>query len=371
MPKPILTPAACRISSERSPASRTSRELPEANLGKAQFLAEAVHGVEGDQGRHDKGVGAGDVIGGGAVDQIAVLDRAHPEIDRAADRLGRIGVGHHIGMPGARLLDDRAHFIFAVLQVPHRVVGRGDTTRGHDLDLRCPFAQLVARRTATFRDAVGDAGEPGAALAASAADDRAGARPQIAVPAGLAQRLTRRKHPRPPNEPLLDRLGEPAIGPAGVADRGEAALQHAFEHACSLQRHQADRPLRQPRQHLVDGDHMDMRVDQPGHQGAAPEIDRLGGGADDRPVRDLADSSALDQHVATLAALLGAAVDDRAIGEDDPARRNHTPRYQIRLFAVAGRWQSAPYRDQGPSWTQPFVWLSNSSCNSKKTPFHI
>ena len=116
-----------------------------------------------------------------------------------------------------------------------------------------------------------------------------GARPGIAVPAGLAQRHARREDARAAHEALLDRFGEPAIGPGGIADSREAALQHAFEHLGRLQGQQGDRPIRQPGESRVDGEHMDMRIDQPRHQRAACEIDRLGRGAVDRPVGDFAD----------------------------------------------------------------------------------
>ena len=33
--------------------------------------------IIGDKGRHDKGVGRGDMLSGVSIDQIAVLDRAH------------------------------------------------------------------------------------------------------------------------------------------------------------------------------------------------------------------------------------------------------------------------------------------------------
>src|SRR6516165_8310339 len=86
-----------------------------------------------------------------------MLDRAHPKLDRATDRFGRIGVGENISTPGPSLLDDRPHLLFAVLQVPDRIVRRGDAARGQDLDLGRTFAQLVAGGAAAFRDAVGDA----------------------------------------------------------------------------------------------------------------------------------------------------------------------------------------------------------------------
>src|SRR5262249_17108019 len=140
------------------------------------------------------------------------------------------GVRQDIGVPALRLLDDRAHLLLAELQVPDRVIGRGHTARGQDLDLGGSFAQLVARGTAAFGDAVGDAREIDAALATCAGDDRLGARPDVAVPAGLAQGTTRGKDARAPDEAVFGRLGKSAVGAAGIADRREAALQHAFEH---------------------------------------------------------------------------------------------------------------------------------------------
>src|SRR5262249_40308481 len=65
----------------------------------------------------------------------------------------------------------------------------------------------------------------------------------------------------------------------------------------------------------------DMGVDQPGHQRAPGELDRLRPGADDRPVGDLADAAVLDQHVMVLAAAVLSPVEHRAIGEYDPGHR--------------------------------------------------
>src|SRR5271155_1760725 len=84
-----------------------------------------------------------------------------------------------------------------------------------------------------------------------------------------------------------------------------------------------------------------MRVDQSGHQGVPFEIDSLGGGAADRPVRDLADQPALDEHVMLLTQLLGGAVKNRAVGENDGRHRQTSSRCprELRLdtrYAEAG-----------------------------------
>jgi hypothetical protein len=70
-----------------------------------------------------------------------------------------------------------------------------------------------------------------------------------------------------------------------------------------------------------------MRIDQPRHQRAAAERDRLGGGALDRLVGDFADVPALHQHMMVLAALVAGAVEQCTISKNE--RRHYT------LFRVA------------------------------------
>src|SRR5215469_18684627 len=62
---------------------------------------------------------------------------------------------------------------------------------------------------------------------------------------------------------------------------------------------------------------MDMRVDQTRHQSAACEIDRLGGGACDAPVRKFPDPTALHQDMVVFAALVTGAVEHGAIGKNE------------------------------------------------------
>ena len=86
-------------------------------------------------------------------------------------------------------------------------------------------------------------------------------------------------------------------------------------------------------QRLVDRNHVHMRVDQPRHRGAAFEIDHLGGGALDRPVRDLADQPVLDEDVVVFAALRSGAVENRAIGKDGRGHGSTLPQKQLKTDA--------------------------------------
>ena len=177
--------------------------------------------------------------------------------------------------------------------------------------------------------------------------------------AGLAQRHARREDPRPAHEALLDRFGEPAIGPRGIADRRKAALQHPFEHLGRLQGQERNRPVRKPGESRVDGEHMDVRVDQPRHQRAACELDRLGGGALDRPVGDFADMPALHQHMMVLAALVAGAVEHGAIGKNE--RGHYTlSGSQIRLDCRARVRGTSAWPTRSQIWTRSARCCPNS-----------
>src|SRR5271167_180888 len=56
-----------------------------------------------------------------------------------------------------------------------------------------------------------------------------------------------------------------------------------------------DRAVRQAGARGIYGEDVDVRVDQPRHQGTSREIDRLGGHAFDRPVGNFPNMPALDQ----------------------------------------------------------------------------
>ena len=89
-----------------------------------------------------------------------------------------------------------------------------------------------------------------------------GAQPVIAVAAGLAQRLAGDEQARAFEQALLDRGLDAVVGAAGVAQRGEAAMQHGAHGHRAFGGEQRQRHVGQQAQ--VDlGEHdMDVRVDQ-------------------------------------------------------------------------------------------------------------
>jgi hypothetical protein len=141
------------------------------------------------------------------------------------------------------------------------------------------------------------------------------------VPAGLAQRLARDEHAGSGDESPLDRLGEAEIGAAGVADGGEAAAQHARQYRTRLMGEEGHRQGREDREIGLDGDGVDMGVDEAGHQRLALEVDDCGAGGFDRPVGDLADRLALDDDVMPRQQRAGDRVEHRAVLEMNETHR--------------------------------------------------
>ena len=60
------------------------------------------------------------------------------------DALGCIDMGTDIGAPIRCRLDGGAHLVFGILQALERIIERGDTAPGHDLDLAGALHQLLA-----------------------------------------------------------------------------------------------------------------------------------------------------------------------------------------------------------------------------------
>jgi hypothetical protein len=111
------------------------------------------------------------------------------------------------------------------------------------------------------------------------------------------------------------------IGTTRIADGRKPAREHPFEYLRCLQSQQRDRPIRQAGECGIDGKNMDMRIDQPRHQGAAIEVDCLGRGARDRPVRYFPDVFPFDEDMVILAALSAGPVEHRGVGKNDCRHR--------------------------------------------------
>ena len=170
---------------------------------------------------------------------------------------------------------------------------------------------------------------PGQAGAAGAEAFRFGAQPALAVAAGLAQRLAGDEQARALEQALLDRGLDAVVGAAGVAQRGEAAMQHGAHGDRAFRGEQRQRHVGQQAQvHLGEHD-MDVRVDQPRHQRAAAEVDARGRGAGDRAVGDLLHRAVLDQDRDAVLKLVLARIEEATAAEQIAGHDLPTFPYQI------------------------------------------
>ena len=181
--------------------------------------------VVGRERWHQEGAVFGHQRSGLCIEQIAVLDRPHAAADRPADRLWRVGMGHHVGACGTRFLDDRGHLLNRVLRAVERIARRGAPPPAITLIWWAPLRSLLAHRTPHLADAVGDAAEQTGRATGDAAHAEATLevrRPHIAMAARLGDRPAGDEHPRADEGAALDGLHQARIGAAGVAHRGEA-----------------------------------------------------------------------------------------------------------------------------------------------------
>ena len=152
VPKPIATPGARAISREARPASSTSFTLALADRRETERSAELVDLEVGDERRaRGRRLASRIRVAVGASIRLPCSMLRTPASTARADRLGRVRVRHGVGPPTSRLLDDRAHLLGRVLEVPDRIRGRRHTARRHDLQLERAAPKLLARRLAARR----------------------------------------------------------------------------------------------------------------------------------------------------------------------------------------------------------------------------
>ncbi len=84
--------------------------------GQAEFLAARIHGRIGCKGGDQEGIVFRHELGGVGIQQVAVLDAAHPVFHRVPDRRHRVGVRADIGAAAGRLGGDGADFLGGVLR---------------------------------------------------------------------------------------------------------------------------------------------------------------------------------------------------------------------------------------------------------------
>src|SRR5450432_452979 len=165
------------------------------------------------------------------------------------------------------------------------------------------LAHLLARTFANLVGAIGDRGFELQTVAADAFTAAVGAAARIRVSPGGADRLAGDIEPRTDDMSGFDRGLDAPVGPAGVAYRGEAAVEHGAQ---SRRRTRGDQSQRQ---HLheadidlaVDGMH--VAVDQSRHQGAPAAVDDISLGDFYRRLAEFLDRIALDQQLIAAAKL--------------------------------------------------------------------
>ena len=208
-----------------------------------------------------------------------------------------------------------ADLLFGVLQVRDGIARRRHPARAHDLDLGGAAPKLLARGAADLGDPVRDGREvprpeparaqPGPRLVAA----------EVPMPAGLAEGMSGVEQARAGDQAGLDCTRKPVVGTGRVAHRREPALQGRFQIRAGVLREQRGGHVLDGTEVGTCGDGVEVRVDQPGHQGAALEIDDFSGPGSDGNIRHLHDPAPLDQHLDAFERLFAHAVEDPAMAK--------------------------------------------------------
>ena len=161
--------------------------------------------------------------------RFAVLQAVHPGADGAGDGVRHVQVGGDVGSRVRRLLHRGAHLGFGVALPGNRVRGAGDAAIGHDLDEGGTLAQFLAAGAAHLVRAVRHAAEAAEAAGPAVGVVRVVPGAEVRVAAGLGECLAAGDEAGAGGVAFLDRLREGEGRAAGVADGGEAAVQHAAQ----------------------------------------------------------------------------------------------------------------------------------------------
>ncbi len=264
---------------------------------------------DGERG-HEGDLASGHQGRRGFVETGAVLDTAHPGLDRVAYALVVVGVNRHVGVPCRGFLDGDSDLLDGELGVGQPVVCAHHSA-GH--------AELQERGSATegFADVV-----PQLVRVARHHGQRAQARdvvaaPQlggfpfgsvVAMPADLALNRAARQHARPSDLALRDGGDDTAVDPAGVANGGEAGVECRSGRGEDVRRDLggAD-PKREVRLDRARQAQVDVGVDQAGRHRQPLGIETLAvraGGTES------GDAAVLDSDV-DVAGIAPRSVDDR------------------------------------------------------------
>ena len=168
-----------------------------------------------------------------------------------------------------------------------------------------------------------------------------GAAARIRVAAGRADGAPRDEQPRPGQEAELDRGLEAPVGASGVADRGEAAIDHRPHQRGGAHGHQRQRDRFEVADVHLRQHHVNVAVDEARHQRAARAVDHGGVRRLDRSGRDFADALVLDQDRHPAPGCVGARIEQVGVLEQDLA---HAGILQARLRQGRLRSCHGPFR---------------------------
>ena len=195
------------------PVRDRRREAPPLVLGP--------HDVRDREGRDQRCARLGHQHGGLLVEPAPVLEARDPGLESVADAARVVGVRRHVGVAGLGLEDRGTKLLDRELRVLELVGERDHPTADHHLELGRATSERLARREPHLVRSVGERDpfdEAGDRERAPAIGER---RHESRVPAVLCERGPRREDPRTRDQPLVDRLDDPAVEPAHVATRGE------------------------------------------------------------------------------------------------------------------------------------------------------
>ena len=224
---------------------------------------------------------------------------------------------HHVGLPGVRLGDDRAQLVHRIAGIADRIVRRRDAAARHHLDLGSALGQLIARGAPHIVDAVDHARDVGDAEMARAGLELVPARAEIAVSAGLRQCLAGGKDARRFDHAELGGLRQRIVGAAGIADRGEAAAQHAFQDRQRADHRDRVRHARGQREVDVRRHAVHVAVDQPRHQRRAAQVVGSVSGGGLQLLADVGDLSVGDHDVGAVAQRPGFEVEQARAAQNE------------------------------------------------------
>jgi len=349
--QPLHGELACRV------------DLLELMLAHPVGLALAPDGLVGDHGRHQIGAGLPDLARPRLVEQVAVLDAAHPRLQRGADGRTRVGVREDVLPHGARLFHRGAHLVHRVLRGVELVGGGHGAPRGHDLDLVHVVAELLARRLAHLVGPIGD--HPDHTQAAVDGLDPLGAPTLVAVAARLGEGTPGDEQARSRVETACHRLSEAIVGSPRIPHGSEALLEGLLDAPERLGRDEAGRMvamlLRGVALHRA---HVHVGVGEAGHERAPLEIERLHVAAERADLArgdHVLDALALQHHRGAFDGLRARAVDEEGVGQDREGDgrllsawrswlRTSTP---SRRRAATSRSSSPPRRDRAVATGRP------------------